>query len=131
MATTTDALKALTTRIQLEAFGEANTETIAELFAAELRPKIEELVTGVRAAFPDMEMRVDVLVAEDDRCVCRWRARGTHGGMFMNVPATGAKVQWSGVSIYRFNDSGTVVDMVGNWDMYGIMVQLRAALAGT
>jgi SnoaL-like polyketide cyclase len=125
-----DALKSAATRIQLEIFGEGKLGLVSELYAAELAPKVEQLVTDVRAAFPDLAIRIDYLLAEDNRVACRWRAMGTHGGWFLSVPATGARIRWTGVSIYTFGDDGKVVDMAGNWDVYGIVTQLRQALAG-
>ena len=49
------------------------------------------------AAFPDMQVTVDDLLAEGDRVVTRWTARGTQQGELMGIPATGKAVTLTGI----------------------------------
>jgi predicted ester cyclase len=36
--------------------------------------------------------------------VCRWRATGTHDGELYGIPATGKAFEYTGVSVWEFDD---------------------------
>src|SRR5258707_12761741 len=72
------------------------------------------------AAFPDMRMSVDDLVAEGDRVVTRWSFTGTQNGELMGIPPTGKSVAASGITIQRFVD-GKIVEGWTNFDLLGLL----------
>jgi steroid delta-isomerase-like uncharacterized protein len=74
-------------------------------------------------AFPDLEIRVDDLIAEDDKVVARTRLVGTHAGEFQGIPATRREVQTQVIDILRIED-GRVVERWGLADQAGMMQQL-------
>jgi steroid delta-isomerase-like uncharacterized protein len=76
------------------------------------------------AAFPDMNMAVDDLIAADDKAVARVTTRATHKGEFMDIPATGNSVEMQLIDIMRFNGAGLVCEHWGVADMLGLMRQL-------
>src|SRR5215212_7943588 len=45
-----------------------------------------------RSAVPDLSYTVEDQVAEGDRVVTRWTARGTHQGDFFGVAGSGARI---------------------------------------
>lgn len=49
----------------------------------------KQRVTMIRTAFPDFHFTIDDMVAEGDKVVTRWTARGTNRGAFMGIPPTG------------------------------------------
>src|SRR5829696_6854366 len=49
---------------------------------------------AMRAAFPDLHVRIDDMLAEGDRVVTRQTFSGTHHGEWSGVPATGRRVSW-------------------------------------
>ena len=53
---------------------------------------VKQMMAGMRAAFPDLQVTVDSLIAEDDILAARTTWRGTHQGEFMGVPATGKDI---------------------------------------
>ncbi|MFN2198908.1 MAG: ester cyclase [Anaerolineales bacterium] len=79
----------------------------------------------MRRAFPDFHYTIEDEIAEGDRVVQRWTARGTHTGNFQDIPATGKQVTIAGISIYRVaNDK-----LVEGWtsaDMLGLLQQMNA-----
>lgn len=55
----------------------------------------------LREALPDLELTIDDLIAEGDRVVARFVARGSHRGELMGIPPTGRSVSFSGMYVYR------------------------------
>jgi steroid delta-isomerase-like uncharacterized protein len=58
----------------------------------------------MRAAFPDLEARVDDLVAADDKVAIRVGFRATHRGEFQGIPATGRTIAYVSHEFYRLED---------------------------
>ena len=82
------------------------------------------------AAFPDMRMDVEDLIASEDKTVARVKATATHKGEFMGVPPTGKRVEVQLIDIMRFNDAGLVCEHWGVADMLSLMQQLGVVPAG-
>jgi steroid delta-isomerase-like uncharacterized protein len=82
-----------------------------------------QLVRMFRQAFPDMMATVEDVIAEGDRVVLRWTARGTHQGDLMGFAPTGREVRMTGINIYRIA-SGRIVERWGNSDDFGMWQQL-------
>jgi steroid delta-isomerase-like uncharacterized protein len=79
-----------------------------------------------RKAFPDLEDRIDLQLAEGDLVATRFTSTGTQTGPLQGLPATGRRASWTGTVIDRVRD-GRIVESWGNWDMMGMMQQLGAA----
>ena len=52
--------------------------------------------------YPDLHLRVEDLIAEDDKVVGRTTVTATHQGEFMGVAATGKPVTYNEIFIFRF-----------------------------
>jgi steroid delta-isomerase-like uncharacterized protein len=82
------------------------------------------------AAFPDMHMNVEDLIANGDKTVARVMVTGTHKGEFMEVPPAGTRVEVQLIDIMRFNSAGLVCEHWGVADMLSLMQQLGVVPAG-
>jgi steroid delta-isomerase-like uncharacterized protein len=82
------------------------------------------------AAFPDMRMDVEDLIASDDKTVARVKITATHKGEFMGVPPTGTRAEVELIDIMRFDDAGLVCEHWGVADMLSLMQQLGVVPAG-
>ena len=49
---------------------------------------IKRYVSTYRVAFSDLKVTVEVQLAEEDKIVTRWTARGTHSGEFLGLAPT-------------------------------------------
>jgi len=79
------------------------------------------------AAFPDLKVTTDDIIAEGDKVVIRWTVTGTHQGELMGIPASGRQVTWPGFTIYRFAD-GKIVENWWAYDAMGMMQQITGPL---
>jgi len=62
---------------------------------------VKGYVAAYRAAFPDVRFAVEDQIAEGDKVVTRWTARGTHRGEFLGIAPTGDEVTVSGIEFDR------------------------------
>ncbi len=79
----------------------------------------------VAGGFPDVQATVDELLADGDRVIERTSAAATHTGDFNGIPATGNKVVWTEIHIYRI-ENGKIAEMWSEVDLLGLLVQLGA-----
>jgi steroid delta-isomerase-like uncharacterized protein len=87
-----------------------------------------EFISTYRKAFPDLRFTIEEQIAEDDKVVTRWKARGTHRGELMGIPPTEKSVTVSGITIDRIAD-GKISETIGSWDALGLMQQLGVLAA--
>ena len=76
------------------------------------------------AAFPDMRMEVEDVIASGDKAVARVTVTGTNTGEFMGMPATDKAVDVQLIDIVRFDDDGLAHEHWGVFDMMTMMQQL-------
>lgn len=82
------------------------------------------------AAFPDLRMSAEDVIASGDKVVARARATGTHRGEFMGMPPTGKHVDVQLIDIIRFGDDGLAHEHWGVFDSMAMMQQLGAIPEG-
>lgn len=78
-----------------------------------------------RNSFPDLHITVEDLIAEGDKVVMRWTARGTHQEELMGIPPSGNRVEVTGINIDRI-EGGKFVESWSNYDILGLMQQIGA-----
>ena len=83
----------------------------------------KKIADDFRAAFPDLEVEIDLVVGEGDFVVGRWTASGTHLGAWGDVEPTGRRVIFSAANIFRFED-GKVAEIWNHRDDLGLMEQV-------
>jgi len=127
--------KAKFRRVLLECFNQGNLATADELidvnFVDHNPPPgvsqglegFKQIVTMFRGAFPDIQIKIEDLIAEGDKVVGRITAQGTHQGELMGIPPTGKKVSMNEIHIIRFSN-GKAVEHWGVEDNLGMMTQL-------
>ena len=86
-------------------FGLYDQNVILHGFPAGLSPGIAGLkafYSGLWKAFPDCRLELSNVVTQGDRVATMYTFRATHRGEFMGVPATGRRVEITGMTILRF-----------------------------
>jgi steroid delta-isomerase-like uncharacterized protein len=82
------------------------------------------------AAFPDLRMVPEDVIASGDKVVARVRVTGTHKGTFMGMSPTGKQVDVQLIDIIRFGDDGRAREHWGVFDQLAMMQQLGAIPSG-
>ena len=89
---------------------------------------VKDNIVWFRNAFPDLSCTVEEQIAEGDKVVSRWTLRGTHRGDFFGIAGTGNRVEFTGIQIDRFDESGKIVEERAEFDLLGAMRQMGAIL---
>jgi predicted ester cyclase len=84
------------------------------------------LATRTWMAFPDFHVTIEDQIAEADKVVTRWTARGTHNGELRGPPPFGKRVILNGISIARLV-GGQIVETWAEVDSLRMFQQLLAA----
>jgi steroid delta-isomerase-like uncharacterized protein len=93
---------------------------------------IIDFIREYRTACPDARSDIEDQIAEGDRVVTRWRARGTQEGALGPIPATGRSFDISGITIERIENSRiaevwVVRDWLGLLQQLAVLPELEAS----
>ncbi len=77
-----------------------------------------------RQAFPDLKVKVERTVANDDLVAVHWSATGTNSVAAAGMPGEGAAASVQGMTFFRFA-AGRIIEEWSLIDMAGLMKQLR------
>jgi steroid delta-isomerase-like uncharacterized protein len=131
----TEENKAIIRRWIEECYNQGNLAVVDELIAADYinrsaplgqAPGLEgekQYATTIRSAYPDFQMAIEDQIAEGDKVVTRYTARGTHRGEFMGIPPTGKQITVTGIHIHRLAGD-KVVEGWSEFDQLGALQQL-------
>jgi steroid delta-isomerase-like uncharacterized protein len=128
--------KAIVLRHWEEVVSKGNLDLIDEIFAPDFvaheaaqdirEPEgVRQFIILLRAAFPDLHVTVEDVLAEGDKVVQRWSGHGSHQGELMGLPPSGKRISVAGITISRF-EGGKVAEEWELYDMMGMMQQLGA-----
>jgi steroid delta-isomerase-like uncharacterized protein len=127
----------LVERLHTELFASGDLATLDRFFAPDvvshdMPPGFPQGVEGVRMFFsafregmPDVEVRIDEVIVEDDRAAVATRIEGTHTGALMGLEPTGRRISVRGIDMVRVAD-GRIVEHRGLTDTVGLLRQLSA-----
>jgi steroid delta-isomerase-like uncharacterized protein len=131
-----DQNKAVVRRFFDEAVNGGQVEVVDELFSPEFSwqmpfsPETQHgpeamkgMVSTLRGAFSDFDVRVEELIAEGDKVVARVTASGTQDAELMGMPASNKSATWKIVHVFTVRD-GTITDDITVTDRMGMMEQL-------
>jgi steroid delta-isomerase-like uncharacterized protein len=87
---------------------------------------VKRHITALHAAFPDMRVTIDAIVAEGDLVAVRGTWQGTHRGEFRGIKPAGAKVEFTGMVFWRVR-AGKIRERWGLVDAPALMQQLTSS----
>ena len=110
--------KAIVQRYVDEIHNDHSIDAIENIFSSEfidhmdtyggLFQGIDGLKKGYAAAFqafPDLKAIVNQMIAEEDKVALHKTVMGTHRGEFRGIPATGKKVKYQSIYIFRIENN--------------------------
>lgn len=119
----------------INAFASGDTRTLERIVAEHLvdhnlapgqkqgRQGVLEAVEMFRAAFPDLKITIEGLVADDERVSVTGKMTGTNQGPLMGAPPTGRTVSFAYMDMYAIAH-GQIVEVWHVEDLAGMMRQL-------
>ena len=117
-----EANKALI-RHWIEARNDSNLEAALACWAIETHEWLAPAFNRFTAAFPDIHLMIDEIIAEGDKVVVRWTLTGTQRGVWRSIPATGNAVKWNATDIYTVSN-GKIASLVRAADNLAWLKQL-------
>jgi hypothetical protein len=87
--------KQLVRRLVDEAVGGRNLDVLDQIADGEFAEIAKRWVSPFRSAFPDFEMEIVDLIAEDDRVAALFKCSGTHRGEWLGLPPSGRRFEAS------------------------------------
>lgn len=132
----TEQNKALADRFVKEVINTGALDRAAEYFMPDyvdhaatpgVPPGIEGLKAffgSFRAAFPDLEYKIEDTIAEGDMVVQRLTGSGTMKGMLQGMPASNKHATWGEIHIVRAGAGGKFVEHWANVDQVSMLMQL-------
>lgn len=125
--------KAVATRVIIEKMGQGRFDIQPELYGPGFVAHgfgrdytlAEDEASGkqLRAAFPDLRVSVDRILAEGDMVALHWSATGTNTAKVPGFPGEGKRVSVDGMSFFRFA-GGKIVEEWSTYDNLTILKQL-------
>jgi steroid delta-isomerase-like uncharacterized protein len=88
------------------------------------REDLKKFFTEFISGYPDLNFKVNFMVADSDKVVTHYTFTGINSGPMMGFPATNKKVNYDGVDIVRFNKDGKGVEHWGYMEEGKMMAQL-------
>jgi steroid delta-isomerase-like uncharacterized protein len=123
-----------------EAWSKGDFEALKEVLAPEYvyyipsgstkslsRGESIEMGKRMHNGFPDVTFSIEEMFAVGDRVIVRYIMRGTHQGEAEGIPATGNKIEFSGIMIHRI-ENGKLVEDREELDNLGYYQQLGMEL---
>lgn len=128
----TKAITQIVTEL-VQAWNAHNPERVAALYAqayqgtdvGEASPQqgpeaVRQTVARYLAAFPDLEFTEQETIIQGQRAALMWKARGTHRGPLMNIPATNRPTEIQGMSVLTVK-GGKITRETSIWDVAGFL----------
>jgi len=85
---------------------------------------VKEVVQAWLKGFPDLSVKNELIIFENDLVSIQWSAKGTHKGEFKGKKPSGKPVSYSGVTVYRIKN-GQIIEYWAYLDMQHLFSQIE------
>jgi steroid delta-isomerase-like uncharacterized protein len=128
-----EANKEIVRRFYAEAINDRDLGAVDRLLSEDFshdgerrgRPGQRQAVDAFLQAFPDLHNEIVFMLAEGDLVAAHQEWRGTHGGEFLGVEATGKEVAFTSTAVLRIRD-GLIAEAWDEVDMLAVLQQVGA-----
>ena len=126
--------KAIALKFCEQTWGNANLQAIDQLASPNFQvdypilpqpldsQSFKAWVADVHTGFPDLQFIIKEVIAEGEKVVISWIAKGNHTGKIkmLNLAPTGKFVSYTGIIIYRLSE-GKIIEESGEEDALGLL----------
>lgn len=84
------------------------------------RNEFVAMMRTLHESFPDLDTRIDDLVADEARVAYRWTSTGLHTREYMGVPATQRRITAAGITFARIRD-GLIAEEWTSWNKTSVL----------
>jgi len=86
----------------------------------------KQFLKMISTAFPDIQVKVEDMISENDKVVVRITVSGTQTGLFMGkISASGKYAVWNGIDIFKI-ENGKITERWSQRDLLSLMRQIGA-----
>jgi predicted ester cyclase len=85
---------------------------------------MKEVVQAWLKGFPDLLVKNELIISENDLVSIQWSAKGIHKGEFKAKKPTEKPVSYSGVTVYRIKN-GQIIEYWAYLDMQHLLSQIE------
>ena len=82
------------------------------------------ILQSTHRSFPDIRVVIEDLIADDDQVVFRGRFMATHLGDFLGYQATGARIEFEAIEIFKL-EGKKIIASWGYWPSSDIIKQIK------
>jgi hypothetical protein len=102
-------------------------ESLFDAPAIRGRKAVKDFATGFCDRWADAQTTIHESVVEGDRVILLWSFRGRNiGSARQDRPPTNREHSWGGITLFRFNSAGKIVEEVGEESEPGPFERLAA-----
>lgn len=84
---------------------------------------VKKRMKAYHDAFPGFTLKVDEVLAEGNKVLCRISLTGVHKGSFLGIEPTGKTIRFKIFSVLTMND-GQITHITELWNEFSVMKQL-------
>ena len=108
-----------------ELLNKGNVDFADEVFTTDYAGEgpewIKNYITELRTAFPDLQVKIDPIIAENNMVAWKRTHTGTHQGEYMGFQPTGKKLTWHTMIFSDYNEEGKVAKEWAVSDLFEVL----------
>ncbi|WP_297691261.1 ester cyclase [uncultured Eudoraea sp.] len=78
------------------------------------------IIKGAEKIFPDLTVKIEDIIAENDLIAVRLTFNATHKDVFLGIEATNKNITWEAMEFFRLKD-GKITETWGNWPLHDMV----------
>lgn len=116
-----------------ETYEKKNYQYVRDFFAADYfehriggartNEECIDIIKGAENIFPDLSIKIEDIIAENDLVAVRLTFNATHKDVFLGIKATDKNITWEAMEFFRIKD-GKVTLTWGSWPLHDMVTLL-------
>ena len=113
-----------------ETYNKKNYQYVRDFFASDYFEHIVDgartnedsvnIIKGAEKIFPDLTVKIEDIIAENDLIAVRLTFNATHKDVFLGIEATNKNITWEAMEFFRLKD-GKITETWGSWPLHDMV----------